>query len=292
MRRLLLVFVACIALGASGCLHLVTPPGAAPLRYRDEVFTGFTKVSDVTYGSAVNQQGATVTLKLDVYSPAGDSVTSRPAIVWVHGGSFCCGDKLSPEIVDEAATFAKKGYVNASIDYRLYEPGCSADVPTAGCIQAIIDAMHDAQAAVRFLRANATTYGVDPTRIAIGGTSAGAITAVNVAYNPDDPGDSGTPGESSAVGAAVSLSGAEIIGMPDAGEAPTLLFHGTADPLVPYSWAVQTANLASKAGLVSYLTTWPGEGHVPYAEHHTQILDQTRNFLYFTLDLGHAPQGT
>jgi carboxylesterase type B len=37
----------------------------------------------------------------------------------VHGGSFCCGDKTSPELVDEANTFAKEGYVNFSIDYRL-----------------------------------------------------------------------------------------------------------------------------------------------------------------------------
>jgi pimeloyl-ACP methyl ester carboxylesterase len=115
---------------------------------------------------------------------------------------------------------------------------------------------------------------------------------MNVAFNPDDPGTSGSPGESSAVRAAVALSGAEILGTPNAGDAPTLLFHGTADPLVPYTWAVQTRNLANQAGLVSYLTTWPGEGHVPYVEHRTQILDQTRNFLYFMLDLAHAPQTT
>ncbi|TML90388.1 MAG: hypothetical protein E6G06_12655 [Actinobacteria bacterium] len=289
MRRLLVLVTVSLALATTGC-YLITPPGPAPLRYRDAVFSTVNTTSNVTYGSAVDQTGQTVTLKLDVYSPAGDPVTSRPAIVWVHGGSFSGGDKTSPELVDEANTFAKKGYVNVSINYRLVAGGCSASSPTGACVQAIIDAMHDAQAAVRFLRANAATYGVDGSRIAIGGTSAGAITALNVGFNPDDVGNSGNPGESSAVRGAVSLSGAKILGSAGAGDSSSLLFHGTADPLVPYQWAVNTVNEARGAGLTSYLTTWEGAGHVPYTQHRTEILDQTRNFLYFELDLANAPQ--
>jgi dipeptidyl aminopeptidase/acylaminoacyl peptidase len=68
----------------------------------------------------------------------------------------------------------------------------------------------------------------------------------------------------------------------------SLLFHGTNDALVPYQWAVDTVNAARAAGLDAYLTTWEGEGHVPYAQHRTQILDQTTNFLYAVLDLAHA----
>lgn len=286
--RLLLIVGAGLALVAGACTPYLVPPGAAPLRYRDAVFGAVTTTSNVTYGSALDQQGQPVTLRLDVYAPAGDTVTSRPAIVWVHGGSFSGGTKTSAELVDEATTFAKKGYVNASISYRLSASGCSASGPTASCIQAIADAMHDAQAAVRFLRANATTYGIDPTRIAIGGTSAGAITALNVAYNPDDPGDSGTPGESSAVRAAVSLSGAKILGSASAGEPAVLLFHGTADTTVPYQWAVSTRDEAKAAGLPAYLTSWDGVGHVPYVAHRAEILDQTSNFLYWELDAAHA----
>jgi len=59
---------------------------------------------------------------------------------------------------------------------------------------------------------------------------------------------------------------------------------------VPYQWAVNTVNEARGAGLTSYLTTWEGAGHVPYTQHRTEILDQTRNFLYFELDLANAPQ--
>ena len=52
---------------------------------------------------------------------------------------------------------------------------------------------------MRFLRKNATTYKIDPDRIAIGGSSAGAITALQVGANSEDPGTSGNPGFSSAV---------------------------------------------------------------------------------------------
>jgi acetyl esterase/lipase len=288
MRRSFVLIVAALSLATAGCVHLITPQGPAPLRYRDDVFTGVTKTSDVTYGSAMNQQGQVEVLKLDIYEPAGDTVQARPAIVWVHGGGFSGGDKTSPEIVDEATTFAHKGYVNVSINYRLSPTGCSAGGATAACVQGIFDAQHDAQAAVRWLRANAAARDIDVNRIAIGGTSAGAITAENVAYNSEDPGTSGSAGYSSAVRAAQSISGAHLFGTITADEPSSLLFHGTSDPLVPYQWAVNTVNDAEAAGVAVYLTTWQGEGHVPYGAHRQQILDQTRNFFYAALDLAHA----
>ncbi len=267
-------------------LPYISPTGPAPLRYRDQVFSAVSTTTDMTYGSAVNNSGQTVTLQLDTYEPTGDSVTERPAIVWVHGGSFCCGDKTSAEIVDEATTFAKKGYFNVSINYRLEPGGCSASTPTLTCVIAIQEALADAQTAVRFLRTNAPTYGIDQTRIAIGGSSAGAITALHVGFNSsEDP--------TAAVGGAVSLSGAQVLGLfavIDSGDAPSLLFHGTSDTVVPYQWAVDTWNQAMAAGLDSYLTSWSGAGHVPYSQHRTEILDQTTNFLYWELDLATAAQ--
>ena len=289
MRRLLVAVVGGLALLATGCdLHLLVPEGDPPLRYRDEVFSSIKTKSDIVYGSAVNQQGETVELLLDMYEPKGDVAKERPAIVWVHGGGFTFGSKTSPEIVDEATTFARKGYLNVSISYRLSEIGCFP--PTAACLQAIIDAKHDAQAAVRFLRANAKKYGVDEDRIAIAGTSAGAITALNVGYGPEDVGGSGNPGFDSTVRAAVSLSGARILTDANEGEAAALLFHGDADTIVPYQWAVDTVADAEDAGLHVNFTTFEGDGHVPYVEHRTEILDQTTNFLYWTLDTKNAAQ--
>src|SRR5690242_20260974 len=109
LRNLLVIGV--VAASTSGCVLLVTPPGPSPLRYRDAVFSNVTITRDITYGSAVDQSGTTVTLTLDSYVPKNDTATKRPAIVWVHGGSFSGGDKTSPELVDEATTFAKEGYV-------------------------------------------------------------------------------------------------------------------------------------------------------------------------------------
>jgi acetyl esterase/lipase len=264
-------------------LPFIPPPGPSPLRYRDAVFSSVTLTSNVTYGSAVNIAGQTITLLLDVYVPSGDVVTARPAIIWVHGGSFSSGDKTSAELVDEANTFARKGYVNVSINYRLEPGGCSAGAPTSNCLTAILEALDDAQTAVRFLRTNAALYGIDPTRIAIGGSSAGAITALNVGFSSAEEPDA-------AVGAAVSLSGAAILTTIGAGDAPSLLFHGTSDVVVPYAWAVSTNADALDTGLDSFLTSWTGAGHVPYVQHRTEILDQTTNFLWWELDLANAPQ--
>jgi predicted esterase len=263
--------------------HQIPPPGPAPLRYRDLVFGTVTTTSDIVYGSAMNLSGQTVTLLLDLYEPTGDMVTERPTIVWVHGGGFSSGSKTSPEIVDEATVFSRKGYVNASISYRLEPGGCNAGAPTAECATAMQEALQDARRAVRFLRTNAATYGVDVNRIAMGGTSAGAITALHVGF-----GSAEAP--LSAIGAAVSLSGANILSAVGAGDAPSLLFHGTADNIVPYQWAVGTVAAATAAGLDSFLTSWSGFGHVPYVQHRVQILDETTNFLWWEMDLVNAAQ--
>jgi acetyl esterase/lipase len=281
VRRIIVPLVAVLVLLAAGCdFPNLVPDGDAPLRYRDPSFTDVAVTDGVTYGTATNLSGQEETLLLDVYQPVGDTVTNRPAIVWVHGGSFCCGDRKSPEIVDEATTFAKLGYVNVSIDYRLEQPGCRGDF--SNCVQAIQEATADAQTAVRFLRTNAATYGVDPDRIAIGGSSAGAITALNVAASTSEDPDA-------RVRAAVSISGAQIVaGTISPGDAPMLDFHCTTDPLVAYSWQESTLFTARYYGLDAFLEAWDDTCHVPYVAHRDQILEQSRNFLWWEMDLSHA----
>lgn len=275
--RSLIVAAVLVVISAAACDPLPIP-GAGPLRYRDPIFTSVTTTADVTYGSAPDRAGNTVTLKLDIYRPSGDTATDRPVIVFVHGGSFSGGNKSSPEILDETNVLTMKGYVTASIDYRLSKQGCP---PANGeCVRAILDAREDAQAAVRFFRKHAATYGINPARIGIAGTSAGAITAIDVAWTPEVPGNSGNPGYSSAVSGAVSLSGSAITGTPDRGDPPVLDFHGTNDPLVPYAWAKSTVDSARAAGVVADLVTWQGDGHVPYVKHRQQILDLTTNFFF------------
>jgi dienelactone hydrolase len=227
----------------AGCT-IPAPEGQAPLRYRDEVFSAVNATTDITYGQAPDLQGNPVDLKLDLYQPAGDTVAKRPAYIWVHGGGFSHGDKSSGAGV--ASFFARLGYVAVSINYRLLAPlGCAGHLdPSAECRAAAIEAQHDAQAAVRWLRRNAAAYRIDPDRIAMAGGSAGAITSLLVGWRPEDPGSSGNPGFSSAIRAAVSVSGGvpqDEEGVITAGDAPALFIHGMEDRAVFYSWAVSNA---------------------------------------------------
>lgn len=222
-------------------------------------------------------------LRFDLYQPVGDTSTARPLLIWIHGGGFSTGNKTWGELVDLSNHFGRRGYVSASISYRLAQPGCS--VPDAACVEAIRDAAEDAQAAVRYFRANAATYGIDPTRIAIGGLSAGAITALHVGFRLDAAETSGTPGVSSEVRGVMALSGLNVLAGIEDGDAKSLMFHGTDDDLTPLSAAESTSAQSNDAGVRSYLVTWDGAGHIPYWAHRDEILLKTRNFLYHVLDV-------
>jgi dienelactone hydrolase len=290
--------MAVAALGCAVTLGACTvpdPPGNAPLRYRDTVFTNTTVTSDLAYGSAPDAQGNPKTLTLDLYQPTGDTQTKRPAIVWIHGGAFHGGDKTSQPFPKLATQFAQRGYVAASINYRLLATDKCAGVhpPPASCVAAAIEAQHDAQAAVRWLRAHATEYGIDPTRIAVGGGSAGADTALLVGAHSEDPGSSGTPNESSKVGGVVSISGVlphEGQDLLTSDDAPTLWFVGSEDPLIPNeSDVVANAVALYNAGVLSVPEILQGAGHVPVnSTYGPTIYTQSANFLYFVLDLAHA----
>ncbi|HEX2564789.1 MAG TPA: hypothetical protein VHK25_12780, partial [Acidimicrobiales bacterium] len=109
-RRRLVPCLLALTLLLAACEQGLVPPGEGIVRYRDQVFPTVTTTSGIVYGSAVDQTGATVTLRLDVYRPTGDTVTSRPLVVFVHGGGFSGGTRTSPEIVDEATYLAQRGY--------------------------------------------------------------------------------------------------------------------------------------------------------------------------------------
>ena len=280
-----------LALGATlltGCT-VPRPPGDGALRYRDQVFSSVTTTTDLTYGSAPDLDGNPVTLKLDLYQPAGDTIAKRPALIWVHGGGFTMGDKGSGRA--RATFFARLGYVAVSINYRLLSPdGCGGNPnPTPICQNAALGAQHDAQAAVRWLRANAATYKIDTTRIASAGASAGAVTSLLVDWRPEDPGDSGNPGPSSKIRAAVSVSG----GAPNndyitSDDGPALFIHGTEDHVVPYQWAVANAAAMYNLGIFTVLEPIQGAAHGLPDDYGPLINEQSDYFLYFALDVANA----
>ncbi len=280
--------------GLTACT-LPEPAGTAPLRYRDILFPNLTTTSGIVYGSAPDLNGNPVTLTLDMYQPAGDTQVDRPAIVVVHGGSFVGGSSTDSNVVKLATNFAERGYVAVSINYRLLgdkEKCGQEDPPSQACTTAVLAAQHDAQAAVRWLRANASTYRIDPNRIAIEGTSAGAGTALAVGVNSTDPGTSGNPGYSSKVGAAIAISADWPHSLAstyfDSGDSPILMFNGTADTVVPFQNAVQTAADLYNAHVPIVFEPLQGAGHVPFSTDGPLMIAQSVYFCYYLLDLAHA----
>jgi acetyl esterase/lipase len=251
---------------------------------------------DITYSTV--QDGTPNNLKLDLYRPTPDAVTRRPAIVLVHGGGFRSGDKTRNTVVTLSNSFARRGYVAASIDYRLLNTddgndGCAG--PECPQAVAAVAAQHDAQAAVRFLRKNASEYGIDPERVAIAGTSAGAGTALLTAVNAEDPGHSGHPLFPSDVGAAISISGAippqqipTFRPLLDRDDAPVFFFYGTDDPKILPESVAATAGAMNEIG-GGAVAMASGTGHVPFTPEAQQIYNtEGVYFLYYMLDLKHA----
>jgi para-nitrobenzyl esterase len=275
VRRLLPVVVAVAAL-AGACV----PPAGSGARYIDPVFGDVSVLRDVVYGEAPGKDGSLEQLTLDLYRPRGDTETSRPVVIWVHGGGFRTGDKGWMSLY--ARAFAERGYVSASINYRLLN---DAESEEGGNIEAVIAAKRDAQAAVRWFRRYADAFRIDPDRISIGGSSAGAVTSLAVALIGEDVGDSGNPGFSSRVCSAVSISGAlgespELLVTED--DANALFFHGTADPRVPYERARKLEAAMRQAGIFTSFTTYEGAGHSIVTDFRDDIIQRTASVLYLT----------
>jgi len=118
---------------------------------------------------------------LDLYfPPATDTAKLRPLVLYIHGGGF--KDPKQTKIggfqTRVGTSLARKGYVVASINYRL-----TLEIPdNTTYLEAMIRAVQDAKAAVRFCRQQAIEYKIDTSKIIAMGSSAGAITALHLAY--------------------------------------------------------------------------------------------------------------
>jgi acetyl esterase/lipase len=212
-------------------------------------------------------------LLMDVFIPRARIQQPTPAVLWLHGGGWERGDKNGSS---GARFLAAAGFVTASIYYRLSgEAKFPADIEDCKC-------------AIRYLRANASRYGIAPERIGIAGASSGghlAMLAATADETAGFEGSGGWPNVSSRVKAVVSYYGptdfrtlavdfgaraqaaiTKLLGVPfedhcdryaraspityiSAGDPPLLIFHGDGDTLVPFSQSERMRDAYRKAGL-------------------------------------------
>ncbi|MBJ04545.1 MAG: hypothetical protein CMP65_01410 [Flavobacteriales bacterium] len=231
-------------------------------RYSAEIFSDVS-IETVTYSDVHG-------LQMDIYQPVGDSCTERPLLIFAHGGTFIFGSKNNPTMEDLCETFAKRGYVTASINYRLaaesvgFFQSFTFYTNTEDAYDVVLKAVMDGKAAVRYFRKNHAEsnnqYGIDPAQIWGGGNSAGGVLFMHVGNiasleeftSPLDnnraaiaenivnslggfEGNSGNAGYSSEISGVISLAGAlhrsEYV---DQNDVPSVFCHGDADGVVPY----------------------------------------------------------
>jgi len=222
-----------------------------------------------------------------------NGVKDRPAIIWLHGGGFAVGiDSMYSLAAGTAKEYAQRGYVGFSVEYRTdttvidskslcqwvqdnEDPASSVWLARRQqCMRNIIVAQYDVQGAVRWIRAHAASFGIDPAKVAVGGFSAGAITSANLAYRSDDVGTvryftgDDVSVTKSKVQAAFGASGcAYPTGIGEtvptyigAGDAPISLIHAEFDEAVPYQCAATTVKTARAKNLVAELHSYCNQG--------------------------------
>jgi len=130
-------------------------------------------------------------LQMDVYTPpASDTETERPLVIYLHTGNFLppifngapLGDKQDSAAVNMCSQMAQRGYVVASVNYRTGWNPLSADEDTrrGTLLQAVYRALQDTKTSVRYMKANAANFGINPEKIVLLGQGSGGY--VSQAY--------------------------------------------------------------------------------------------------------------
>ena len=282
-------------------------------RYLDTIFSSVDSFSNIAYTTSA---GGTVgdTQLLDIYQPAGDTACLRHLVIWVHGGAFFQGTKNDGDVTLLCHRFAQRGYVTASINYRLASSLIDLYDSTQ-IFKYAMEAFSDLKASIRYFYKDASLgnhWNIDTTSICIGGSSAGGIAADFVATldslgqlatvfqpvatsNGGIDGNSGNEGYSADIIGVASLAGAvntaDWIGP---GDPPIVMCQGTADGTIPYECgqALQQytfgliptiidfcgsgamAPAFANAGVNYSLLPFPGSGHVPW-DTNTTIMNRT-----------------
>jgi poly(3-hydroxybutyrate) depolymerase len=231
-------------------------------RFTTETFAYTT--ATVSYGQALDYKGKSQTLQMLINTPSADTLEHRPLIIYCHGGGFTSGARNDAWPNKFCQSFAKRGYVTASIDYRLgIGPNGDIDV-----ISAQVRAVQDAKAAVRYFKQTAVEQGnpyrIDTAQIFIAGESSGAIIALQMGYlnTLTDfsgiadisvltglnglEGNTSTAPYSSKIAGVISLSGAMLsLDWLNNKSLPLIMVHGSKDQAIPYRSGVVSPYTAS-----------------------------------------------
>jgi acetyl esterase/lipase len=238
-------------------------------------------------------------IKCDIYLPKQPIAKPTPCIVMIHGGGWVGGIKelLKPQ----SAYFAERGLAAVSINYRLLD-----DAPFPACIE-------DCKAGVRWVRANAKKYGLDPDRLGVlGGSAGGHLSAMVAASSKEKRLTVGDHRDvSSRVQAAVIMAPvvscytsmqhqrvtdiemADLISpirYVDKDTPPTLLFHSEGDPIVPYRQARLWNYLCRQKGVDIEFITYEGDAHAFWELPFEYVDVVRRSYDFFCKNLAVEPR--
>ena len=245
--------------------------------------------------------------KLDVYFPPDTFARPRPAFLWIHGGGWVKGDKGDLRESKIGATLATHGYFVFSINYKLgktsagvaKDPPVSIDPPvpvplTAAPPDAVVpwpQNIADCKSALRYIRKEATKYGIDPDHIAVGGGSAGGHLALVLGLSQNSPEMNKLglyPGQSNKVDCIIDFYGAAEFIIPRRMEVvsgatpeetarniraatpatylakdspPVLVVHGDADTLVSLGTSKRLVEAMNHLGIPNEFIIVPGAPH-------------------------------
>lgn len=267
--------------------------------------TGYPPVLAGTQEETYRKLGET-SLKLWIFQPAAKSEKPLPCVVFFFGGGWSSGTPAQFE--PQSRHLASRGMIAIVADYRVKS---RQNALPADCVS-------DAKACVRWVRANASRLGIDPTRIAVGGGSAGGHLAAAVATVPgldtatDDKSVSClpnalllfNPGTVMAPFPGLELKGfgagldkarfgcepTEIspIHHVKKGLPPTIIFHGKADTTIPYATVEKFTEAMKAAGNRCELIGYEGQTHGFFNKaRYQETLDATDAFL---VSLGYLPK--
>lgn len=202
-------------------------------RYKSIQFQAL-QIDSITYTTHHGKE-----LKLDLIQPKNDTLkTPRPLIIFMHGGSFQIGIRNKADVLTYCKEWAKRGYIVATISYRLTLKGKSfhCDLSKEDKIKTFQEAVYDLHRATQFLLDRKDLYNIDPNLVILSGNSAGAEAVLQGAFfRPEHLLKTVLPDTFHYAGV-ISHAGAmtDTLLITKNNMIPLAVIHGTCDQWVPF----------------------------------------------------------